>query len=124
MKIQIEIGSFGSERERMTSEHNMTKMEGVASLRLSWKYSIREAKAVSRDGRIATSKKSSDRGEKHGSRTAVKIWSHKNTSTHFISKLGFIIISFVLFVYNNLTHGVKLLRASVVVTKNVRNLPR
>ena len=42
MKIQIEIGSFGS--ERVTSEHNMTKMEGVASLRLSWKYSVREAK--------------------------------------------------------------------------------
>ena len=63
MKIQIEIGSFGS--ERVTSEHNMTKMEGVASLRLSWKYSVREAKAVSRDGRIATSKKSSDREERN-----------------------------------------------------------
>ena len=49
----------------MTSEHNMTKMEGVASLRLSWKYSVREAKAVSRDGRIATSKKSSDREERN-----------------------------------------------------------
>ena len=49
----------------MTSEHNMTKMEGVASLRLSWKYSVREAKAVSRDGRIATSKKNSDREERN-----------------------------------------------------------
>ena len=73
----------------------MTKMEGVALLRLSWKYSVREAKAVSRDGRIATSKKKALTEERETlvQNSCKDLVTKKNRYTHFIYKLGFISVS-------------------------------
>ena len=89
----------------------MTKMEGVALLRLSWKYSVREAKAVSRDGRIATSKKKALTEERETlvQNSCKDLVTKKKLHTFYL-QIGFHFCFIVLFVYNKLTHGVKLLR--------------